>query len=109
MLVSDGFAERPGIDAKRRHIVRLLKRQQRKHQFGEAIGFLKMRIAGHDERIDADILIFPDARCHGLWIALECRSRAAAQETHTRPEVRADLELVAASAVQLRPALLADP
>ena len=28
--------------------------QQRKHQFGEAIGFLEMRIAGQDEGIDAE-------------------------------------------------------
>ena len=82
--------------------------QQRKHQLGEAIGFFEMRIAGHDEGIDADILIFPDPRRHGLRIADQRRSRAAAHQADAGPQVRADLELVAATAMQLRHALLSD-
>ena len=34
------------------------QRQQREHQFGEAVGFLQMRIAGQDEGVDAEVLIF---------------------------------------------------
>ncbi len=35
-------------------LLELVQRQQREHQLGEAIGFLEVRIAGHDEGIDAD-------------------------------------------------------
>src|ERR1700722_13677826 len=108
MLVGDGFAERTGIDAKRRDIIRLLQRQQRKHQLREAVGFLEMRIAGHDKSIDAGVLIFPDTRRHGRGIPDQSRSRAATDQTDAGPKVRADLQSVAASAVQLRHALLTD-
>ena len=57
MLVRDGLAKRPGVDAKRRDVAGLLQGEQRKHQFGEAIGFLEMRIARQDKGIDADLLI----------------------------------------------------
>ena len=67
-----------------------------------------MRIAGHDEGIDADILIFPDPRRDGLGIADQRGARAAAHQADAGPEIGTDLELVAASAMQLRHALLAD-
>src|SRR6202166_730249 len=67
-----------------------------------------MRIAGHDEGIDADVLILADSRSYRFGIANECGAGAAARQSDTGPEVRADLEPVAASTVQLRHALLPD-
>src|SRR6202011_641592 len=81
---------------------------QRKYQLGKTIGFLEMRIARHDEGVDADVLILLDPRRDSWGIADQRRSRATAYQADAGPEVRADLELVAAPAMQLRHALLAD-
>ena len=54
------------------------------------------------------VLIFPDPRRDGLGIADQRRAGAAAHQADAGPEIGADLELVAAAAVQLRHALLAD-
>ena len=67
-----------------------------------------MRVAGHDEGIDADILIFPDPRRDGFGVTNQCRARTATHQADAGPEIRADLELVTAAAMQLRHALLAD-
>ena len=67
-----------------------------------------MGIARHDEGIDADILILLDPRRNDLGIADQRRSSAAADEPHAGPEVRADLELVTAAAMQIGHALLPD-
>jgi hypothetical protein len=105
-LVANDLAKWPSVNAKRRDLAALLAREQREHQLGEAIGFLKMRIARHDEGIDADALILLDPRRHGLGIADQRRSGAAADETHAGPEIRADLEPVSQAAMQLCHALL---
>ena len=81
MFVGDGLAERPGVDADRRHVARPIEREMRKHQLGEAIRLLEMRIAGHDEGIDADILILPDPRGDGWRITDQRGARAATHQT----------------------------
>src|ERR1700736_6262935 len=108
MFVGDGFAERPGIDAKRRHIARLHARQQRKYQLGKTIGFLEMRIARHDEGVDADVLILLDPRRDSWGSAAQPLPRATGYEPEPGPGVGADLEFPAAPAMQLRHTLLAD-
>src|SRR3569833_1984716 len=67
-----------------------------------------MWIAGQDEGIDADVLVLPNPRRNGRGIADQRRSGTAAHEADAGPEVRTDLELVAATAMQLCHALLAD-
>src|SRR6185312_1002733 len=86
----------------------ILQREVREHQFGETIGLFEMRIAGQDESIDADILIFLDPRRHRFGITHQSGAGPAAYETNAGPQVRADLELVAPAAMQLRHALLTD-
>src|SRR5271166_5390458 len=108
MLVGDGLAERPGVDADRCHVARPIEREMRKYQLGEAIGFFEMRVARHDEGIDPDFLIFPDPRGDSLGIADQRGARTATHQTNAGPEIGADLELVAAATMQLLHALLAD-
>src|SRR5436309_7191029 len=91
-----------------RHVAAVLEREQREDQLSEAIGLLEMRIARHDEGVDADILILLDAGRDGLGIADERRAGAAAHEADAGPQVRSDLQLVALAAMELRHALLAD-
>src|SRR5689334_11292125 len=67
-----------------------------------------MRVARHDEGIDADILILPDPRRDRLGITDQRGARAPAHQADAGPEVWADLELVAAAAMQLGHAMLAD-
>src|SRR5438045_1959503 len=107
MFVGDGLAERSGVDADRRHIARPIEREQRKHQFGEAKGLLQMRVAGHDEGIDPDILVFPDPRGDGWGIADQCGAGAVTYQADASPEIGADLELVATAAEIFRLAVLA--
>ena len=109
LLVGDGLAEWPGIDARRIGGAGLRwQRQQRKHQFGEPIGFLQMRIARHDEGIDAERHVFLHARGHRRRIADQRGPGAAAHQADAGPEIGADLELVAAPAVELHHASLTD-
>ena len=75
--------------------------EARKHELGEAIGFFKVRIARHDERIDADILIFPDPCGDGFGITDQRRSRTAANQTDASPQIWGDLKLVTPAAMQL--------
>src|SRR5438552_10437173 len=67
-----------------------------------------MRVAGNDEGIDPDILVFPDPRGDGWGIADQCGAGAATYQADASPEIGADLELIATAAVQFRHALLAD-
>src|SRR4051812_6475495 len=67
-----------------------------------------MRVARHDEGIDADVLILLDAGRDSLGVADQRRAGAATHETDTGPQIRGDLELVALAAMELRHALLAD-
>src|SRR4051794_24187536 len=53
----------------------------REEQFRYAIGLLQMRIAGADDRIDADVLIFPEARSNRLRRADERSTRTGAHQT----------------------------
>src|SRR5687767_13811727 len=66
-----------------------------------------MRIARENERIDADVHVLLDPSRNSLGIADQRRARASAHETDARPEVRTDLELVAAAAVKRDHPLLA--
>ena len=66
-----------------------------------------MRVARQDEGVDAERGVFADAFGHGVGVADERRTGAAAHEPHAGPEVGAHLELVAPAAVQGRHAALA--
>src|SRR6202046_1919857 len=67
-----------------------------------------MRIAGENERIDAERGIFLDPRGDGRRIADQRRAGAAANEPDAGPQVWADLKFVAPAAVQRRHSFLAD-
>ena len=67
-----------------------------------------MRIARHHESLDAQRLIFPHPRDHGVGIADQRGAGAAAHQTDAGPQARRDLELVAVAAVQRGHAALPD-
>ena len=98
----------PVLTANARPLRRMRQRQQREDELGEAIGFLEVRIAGEDERVDADRHVLLHARRHRLRVADQRGSGAAAHQPDARPQVGADLELVAPAAMQRRHAPLPD-
>ena len=106
MFVGDGLAERSGIDARRRRHADVRERKQGKHELGEAVSLFEVRVARQDEGVDAERDVFLHPRRHGLGIANQRRAGAATHQSDAGPQVGADLELVAAAAVQLgHPAL----
>ncbi len=60
----------------------------REEQFGDAIGLFQVRIAGADDRIDANVLIFPETSSHRFRRADERSTRTGAHQADTGPEVR---------------------
>src|SRR5579864_1424607 len=97
IIVTDDLAERS-----RERTIRALAlpvRQQRKDEFGKAIRFFEMRIAGQNEGFNTKVRIFLHARRDLLRTADERRARAAAHEAHARPQVRIHLEVLAAAAL----------
>ena len=59
--IADDLAERPATAAPR-HARFCSRGKQRKHQFGEAVRLFEMRIAGENERIDAERRVLLHAR-----------------------------------------------
>src|SRR5581483_2266954 len=72
--------------------------QRGKQQLGDLVGFLEMRVARGDDRVDAERLVFPEPRRNRRGVADERRARAAADETDARPEVGGDDQPVALAA-----------
>ena len=82
------------------------ERKQGKNELGEAVSLFEVRVARQDEGVDAERDVFLHPRRHGLGIANQRRAGAATHQSDAGPQVGADLELVAAAAVQLgHPAL----
>jgi hypothetical protein len=84
-VVGNGLSEWSGIDDGATGGATMGEWDQWKNQFTEPIGFLEMRITGHDKCIDAEIHVLPDARGHCRRIANEGRSSAATHEAHAGP------------------------
>ncbi len=80
----------------------------REQQFGDAVGLLEMRVAGADDRIDADRLVFADALGDLVRRADQRGAGAAAHQPDAGPQVGRDEQPVAAAAMQLGHAALAD-
>ena len=68
--------------APRSRPVRGLQRQQREHQFGEAVAFLQMRVAGQDEGLDARA---PCTRCMRAATVSGSPTSAVPAPPRTRP------------------------
>ena len=98
----------PVLTDRLRPFRRVRERKQRKDQLGEAVGFLEMRVAGEDERIDADRAIVFHPRRNFVGRADQRGPGSASHQADAGPQVRADHELVAAAAVQRAHAALAD-
>src|SRR5262249_54039632 len=99
-LVGDGLAERAAVGDAAGLPLAVRQGQLREHQLGEAIRLLEMRVAGEDERVDAELHIFLDALGDRIRIADQRRARSATDEADTGPQVWTDLEVLAAAAVQ---------
>src|SRR3954468_22534792 len=86
--VGNDFSERPGVAGPAEIVAGgRFQRQQREHQFGEAVAFLEMRIAREDEAIDAERDVFLHEARDLFRIADQRRASAAAHETHPGPKV----------------------
>ena len=64
-----------------------LDSEARKHELGETIGLLQMRIARKNEAVDAERRIFAQARLDLRRIADQRGSRAAARQSDAGPEI----------------------
>ena len=80
----------------------------REQQLGDPVGFLEMRVAGADDGVDADRLVFAHALGDLLRRADQRRAGAAAHQADAGPQVGRDHQLVAPAAMQLGHAPLAD-
>src|ERR1700689_2021897 len=63
---------------------RFLQRKLREHQFGKAVTFLEMWIAGEDEAVDAKRHIFPHPLRPLIRIADQRRAGSAAHKPDSR-------------------------
>ena len=99
--VGDDLAERPGQRCGPAAFAQLA-RQQRKHQFGEAVGLFQVRIAGENEGVEPELRVFLDARRDRLRIADQRGAGAAAHQADAGPQVGADLQVGAACASAAR-------
>ncbi|GDY57808.1 hypothetical protein SVIO_084310 [Streptomyces violaceusniger] len=84
-----------------------LAAQQGQDALAEPVRLLQVRIAGQDELVDAEAVVFGDPLGHLGVAAHQGRARAAAHQADTGPEIGVDLEVVQAAAVQGEHALLA--
>uniref|UniRef100_A0A7S3XRX8 Uncharacterized protein n=1 Tax=Heterosigma akashiwo TaxID=2829 RepID=A0A7S3XRX8_HETAK len=113
VIVGHHLAERAG-QCRGTELLAHIQRQQREHQLGEAVGFIKVRVATQDEVLQPERGVCLDAVRHLLRVAHQRRAGAAAHQAHAGPEVGRNLQAVAhiglveAAAVQLGHAALAD-
>ena len=84
------------------------ERKQREHKFGKAVSLFEVRIPREDEGIDAERDVFLHPCRHGLRVTDQRGAGSTAHQADPGPEIGADFELIAAPAMQLRYAALAD-
>ena len=77
------------------------------HTFAEPISLFEVGIPGQDEVSDAESGVLDDALCDLGMRSDEGGSRASADKSDTRPQVRRNLEPVQSAPVQLDHAALA--
>src|SRR5258708_33627703 len=82
------------------------KRQKRKQQLRNTIRFFEVRVAGKDERINAEVGVLQHALRDCRWVTYQRGSRPAAHQPDTRPKIWADFEVGKVAANQGCHALL---
>jgi hypothetical protein len=67
--------------------------ESRDHPFREPKRLLSVRVAREDKLVGAHRMILGNPVCHLGKTADQGRARATAEEAHTRPDVRIDLQV----------------